>query len=52
MSRILSPSDVWTFLESGCNAHEIAAYAGVSLLTAHAMVSHATRAYGRLELAA
>lgn len=52
MSRVLTPADVWTFLESGCNAREIAAYAGVSLLTAHAMVAHASRAYGRLELAA
>lgn len=52
MSCQVTPADVWTFLEAGCNAREIAAYAGVSLLTAHAMVSHATRAYGRLELAA
>lgn len=45
--RNLSDADVWTFLEAGCNAREIAAYAGVSLTTALSMVHHATRTHAR-----
>lgn len=47
MRHKLSDADVWTFLEAGCNANEIAAYAGVTRLTAIAMIAHATRAHGR-----
>lgn len=43
----LTDADVWTFLEAGCNVHEIATYAGVTRLTAIAMVAHATRTYAR-----
>jgi len=43
----LTDADVWAFVEGGCNVAEIAEFAGVSLLTAHAMVLHATRVYAR-----
>lgn|GEM_PF-5134275 len=43
----LTDADVWGFLEAGCNAREIAAFAGVTLTTALAMVAHATRKHGR-----
>jgi hypothetical protein len=43
----LSNADVWTLVESGCNTTEIAEYAGVSHLTAYAMVLHATSAYAK-----
>jgi hypothetical protein len=39
----LSIADVWTLLCAGCNAPEIAAYAGVSLSTAWALIARATR---------
>lgn len=43
----LSDADVWAFLEAGCNVNEIAAYAGVTRITAIAMVAHATRTHAR-----
>lgn len=43
----LTDADVWGFLEAGCNANEIAAYAGVSQSTALAMIVHATRIHAR-----
>lgn len=52
MRRGLTDADVWEFVVGGCNAHEIAAYAGVSMLTAHSMIAAASRRYARLELAA
>ncbi|QWF19281.1 hypothetical protein [Lysobacter capsici] len=41
----LSDRDVFELLKAGCNAQEIAAYAGVSSATAWSMISHAHRAY-------
>lgn len=41
----LTDSDVWTLVSEGCNANEIAAFAGVAVSAAHAMMAHATRAY-------
>lgn len=37
----LTPAEVWVFLAEGCNLAEIAAYAGVSLATALAMMQRA-----------
>lgn len=45
MNRELTPDDVWVLTTAGCNAHEIAAFAGVSLSAATAMIFHATRRY-------
>lgn len=47
MKNELTDADVWTFLEAGCNAVEIAAYAGVSRTTAIAMVARSTRRHAR-----
>jgi DNA-directed RNA polymerase specialized sigma24 family protein len=44
---VLSMADVWTLLCAGCNAREIAAYAGVSLSTAWALIARATRCYAK-----
>lgn len=52
MNRTLNDADVWELVAGGCNAHEIATYAGVSMLTAHSMIAAASRRYARLELAA
>ncbi|WP_223621189.1 hypothetical protein [Lysobacter sp. ESA13C] len=41
----LTDDDVINLLVAGCNAHEIATYAGVSAATAWSMISHAHRAY-------
>lgn len=43
----LTDSDVITFVLAGCNAAEIAAYAGVSESTAKAMMAHARTLYAR-----
>lgn len=43
----LSDRDVFELLRQGCNAHEIAAYAGVASSTAWSMVTHAHHAYAR-----
>lgn len=37
----ITDDDVLTFVLAGCNANEVAAYAGVSVQTASAMLSHA-----------
>lgn len=37
--------DVWTWIESGCNANEIAAYALVSVAAAYAMMARASRLF-------
>lgn len=37
--------DIWTFIESGCNVNEIAAYCGVSLAAAYAMMARASRLF-------
>ena len=37
----VTDADVWAFLSAGCNAREIADYAGVSLETAKAMIVRA-----------
>lgn len=42
--RPLSPETVWTLMQSGCNANEIAAAGGVSLATALGMMRAATPA--------
>jgi len=49
MTRPLTDADVLTFVLAGCNAAEIAAYAGVSELTARAMIAHARVEYSRGE---
>lgn len=41
----LCERDVWLWLESGCNANEIAAYARVSLAAAYAMMARASRLF-------
>lgn len=41
----LCERDVWQFLEDGCNANEIAAYARVSLAAAYAMMARASRLF-------
>lgn len=41
MSRALSDADVVTFVLAGCNAAEIAAYAGTDEQTAKARMAHA-----------
>lgn len=48
----LTDADVWTFVSAGCNASEIAAFAGVAVSAAHALMAHATRGYAALGLAA
>lgn len=47
MSKHLTDADVLTFLQAGCNAAEIAAYAGVSESTAKAMMAHARTLHAR-----
>lgn len=37
--------DVWVWVESGCNANEIAAYARVSLAASYAMMARASRLF-------
>lgn len=39
----LSDADVWAFICEGCNANEIAAYAGIKVWAAYAWMQHATR---------
>lgn len=41
MTRSLSDADVVTFVLAGCNAAEIAAYAGTDEQTARARIAHA-----------
>lgn len=41
----LCERDVWVWLESGCNANEIAAYAHISIATAYAMMARASRLF-------
>jgi hypothetical protein len=41
-TRPLSSADVWELLRNGCNAHEIATAAGVTLATAIGMINEAT----------
>lgn len=48
----LTDDDVWTFICAGCNAHEIATWAGVTTSAAHAMMAHATRLYAHPQRAA
>lgn len=43
----LTDADVWILILEGCNANEIAAYAGVTVSCAHALMAHATRTYAR-----
>lgn len=45
MNRELSADDVWHLMAEGCNCREIAAFAGVSLATATAMMANAARYY-------
>ena len=45
--RQLTDADVWQLLSEDCNAREIAAFAGVSLSTAIAMVGRAQSRYRR-----
>lgn len=47
MIRELSDADLIAFAMAGCNAAEIAAYAGVSEATAKAMLAHARVVYAR-----
>lgn len=47
MNTELTDADVMTFALAGCNADEIAAYAGVSASTAKAMLAHARAVYAR-----
>lgn len=41
----LSIEGCWELVAAGCNANEIAAYLGVSVSAAVAMIHHATRHY-------
>lgn len=41
----LTDADVWTLVSGGCNANEIATFAGIAVSAAHALIAHATRAY-------
>ncbi len=52
MSRILTPAQVWRLMAEGCNANEIAAWAGVSHSVAVAMMANAARRYADRRLAA
>lgn len=45
--RSLSTEDLLTFALEGCNAAEVAAFAGVSESTAKAMLANARTAYAR-----
>lgn len=45
MNGQLNAIDVWTLIAAGCNAREIAAFAGVAMSVAYAMVANATRHY-------
>lgn len=45
MTRPLSDTDVWTFMQAGCNAEEIAAFAGVSRMVAVAMMNRACHVF-------
>lgn len=47
MKHELTDADVIAFALAGCNAAEIAAYAGVSESTAKAMLAHARALYAR-----
>ena len=47
----LTPAEVWILLSEGFNAEEIRAYAGVSLETANAMISRASRMFAMGEAA-
>ncbi len=47
MNCELSIEAVWEFLSAGCNAREIAAYAGVSESVGIAMAHRAIRCYAR-----
>lgn len=48
---VLTDADVWSLICEGCNAAEIAAYAGIARSAALAHMAHATRAYAHLEAA-
>lgn len=43
----MSEADVWTLLSEGVNAEEIAAYAGVALSVARAMMARARAVHAR-----
>lgn len=45
--RQLTSSQVWTFVSEGCNEAEIAAFAGVSIEAAQAMVNRALTLFAR-----
>ena len=47
MNTELTDDDVLTFVLAGCNAREIAAYAGIAVSTAHARMAHALNVYAR-----
>lgn len=44
---ILSDDDIWTLMAEGCNAAEIAAYAGIEKATAVAWMVHARSRFVR-----
>lgn len=46
-TREITDADVWTFLAAGCNAAEIAAFAGIALSTAGAWMAHVRCAFAR-----
>jgi hypothetical protein len=43
----ITDDDVLTFALAGCNARELAAYAGVTVPTAHAWMGHVLHVYQR-----
>lgn len=47
MTHPLTDADVLTFVLAGCNAAEIAAYAGTDESTAKAMMAHARVVHAR-----
>jgi len=47
MTRPLTDADVLTFVLAGCNAAEIAAYAGTDESTAKALMAHARVVFAR-----
>ena len=52
MNRRLTPKQVWAFMASGCNADEIADWAGVKRATAVAMMANAARKFADIRKAA
>ena len=47
MNHTLTDADVWTFLAAGCNAAEIAAFAGIATSTAAAWIAHVRCQFAR-----